>query len=371
LSRRLLSPALLLVSATLFLGAQVPNLFVLAPRFLHTIGRDEAEIGVVMGAFNLASLASMPLVGWLTARVGHARLLAAGCLVCATGALVFDLGYTADPALAGFILGRALQGLGFACVLVGAGSYVAETAPVDRLAQALGIAGVLTLCAQAVGPAVGELACSLGGWHWLFRTAAICGLLGALPALLLPAIAASPPLPGAGGRSPWPILVATGLAGAGFGSVWSFLAAYTEEVGIAEVTSFFVPYVVAAISTRLFLGRLPDVVGRRQAATPALAAHGAVLVWMATLSSTRQLIAIGACFGLAHGVYYPTLQALVVERGRDRSRAIARSSFAFTVGQVSAAYGLGVVARATSYPVVYLVTGGASVIAAAIVWRRG
>ena len=81
------TPWLLIVSITLFLGAMVPNLFVLAPRFLGARGYDEAAIGWIMGAFNLCSLVVYPLIGWGTTRIGHARVLALGNAVFGTAPL--------------------------------------------------------------------------------------------------------------------------------------------------------------------------------------------------------------------------------------------------------------------------------------------
>ena len=355
----------MLVSITLFLGAQVPNLFVLAPRFLAHAGHDEQEIGVVMGTFNVASLLAMPLVGWLPARWGHARVLASGCVLAAAGAVVFD----AASGLPGYVAGRAFQGFGFAGVLVGAASYVAATAPVERLGEALGVSGVLTLTAQAVGPVVGKLVLLTGDWHWVFRTGAAAGLAGAAFALALPAAprggdeATSIPV------SARAILAATVLAGIGFGAIWSFIADYAPRAGVGDANWFFVPYVVAAVSTRLFLGTLSDRIGRREAAAPALVGHALILVVMAFASAPWAAVIVGLVYGLCHGVYYPTLQAFVVERsGGRRSRAVAAFTFAFGVGIVIAAFGLGAVAEAAGYRAIYAIAAAAGAAAAALVW---
>lgn len=86
-------------------------------------------------------------------------------------------------------------------------------------------------------------------------------------------------------------------------------------------------------------------------ARPALVGHALALIGISQLGVTWHLIAIGAIYGLCHGVYYPALQALVVERaGGARSAAIAASTFAFGLGLVAAAFGLGPVARAWGYP---------------------
>ena len=351
--------------ATLFLGAMVPNLFILTSRFLGQRGYDKAEIGLVMAGFSVTSLAMMLVTGRLTARLGHARTLALGCAVTALGAAVF---LVADDA-AGFFVGRAIQGIGFSAVLVGAAAYVAETAPLTRLGEALGVSGVLTLAAQAAGPAIGEAIVPLG-WDVLFGAGVGFGLAGAVVALTLPPARRHEAAAAAPASSGWAILVAGGLAGVGFGAIWTFLADYLPEVGIGHTTWFFVPYVAAAISTRLFLGDLSDRIGRRQAAAPSLAGHALMLLAMAVVSEPWHLVGIGLVYGFCHGVYYPTLQAMLVERsGGKRSRAVAAATFAFGAGVIVASVGLGPVAREFGYPAIYPIASLAGVVAAVLVAR--
>jgi MFS family permease len=355
------------VMATLFLGSMVPNLFVIAPRYLGVRGFDEQEIGVVMSAFNLTALAVLPGIGWLVARFGHARVLSLGSLVCAAGAAVF---WMSSDAI-GFTLGRALQGIGFSAVLVGAAAYVAETAPLARMGEALGLSGVLTLAAQAAGPALGEALLPLG-WETVFGAAVVGGVAGAAVALALPPARRVDPAAIEAPTRAAAILTATGLAGVGFGAIWIFLADYTRQVGIERTSWFFTPYVVAAISTRLVLGRLADRIGRRQAAVPALAGHALILLVMVPLEAAWQLVVVGIVYGLCHGIYYPTLQAMVVERsGGRRSRAVAASTFAFGFGIIVAGFGLGAVARAWSYQAIYPVASAAGLVAVALVVRGG
>lgn len=363
---KLLTRALGVVMATLLLGMMVPNLFVLTPRLLGARGYDEQEIGLVMTAFTLTSIASYPFVGWLASRLGYARTLALGCLVGASGAAVF----LAADTLPLYALGRALQGAGGGLVLVGGASYVAETSPLERMGQALGVAGVLTLAAQAVGPALGEALVPLG-WDVVFLTGLGCGVAGAAVALTLPPARPHPEDVVAPASSAASLLAATGLASVGFGAIWSFLADYVRQVGLERTTWFFVPYVAAAIATRVFLGHLSDRIGRRRAAVPALLGHAAILLVMWRLAAAWHLVVVGLVYGLCHGIYYPTLQAMIVERsGGRRSRAIAASSFAFGFGVVAASFALGVVARRWGYPVIYPIASACGVAAALLSARR-
>lgn len=364
---KLLSLPMLLIAAVLFMGALVPNLFVLAPRFLAQNGYDEQQIGIVMGGFNIAVLAITLVAGRITELLGHRLVAVGGCVVAGVGCILFD----AAGSTAGYVVARAIQGAGFAAVLVTAASYVAEIAPPGRLAQALGISGVLTLASQAVGPFFGELLEGLAGWHWVFVSGAVGGGIGALIALFLPRADRSETAVTPGSLSAFPILLAIGFAGFGFGSVWTFLADYTDRVGVGEVTPFFAPYVLAAIATRIFFGHLADRLGRRTVAVPALLVHALALLLLSQLASLWQLVATGSLFGLAHGFYYPALQAMVVERSPvSAARAIAAATFAFGFGITASAFGLGALAKALSYSPIYLVAAGAGVVAAGIVATR-
>jgi len=366
-SRRLLTVPLVLISATLFLGALVPNLFLLAPRYLAGRGYDEQQIGIVMGSFNVASLLLTPLIGRLIERFGHRPVLLCGCAIAAAGCLAFDQA----SGTVTYAAARATQGIGFASILVGSASYVAEIAPPTRLAQALGIAGVLFLCSQAFGPFVGEVIEHAAGWRAVFWAGALGAGAGASVAAVLPPANAPEPGGDAGRVSAWPVLFAIALAGFGFGAVFTFLADYADRADVGAVTPFFLPYVIAAIGVRVLFGDLPDRFGRRVVAVPALLCHTLALALMAGLETRWQLMVNGALFGVAHGFYYPTLQAMVVERAAGaRSRAIASSTFAFGAGIVTSAFALGALAKAFDYPIIYLVAAVAGLASALVVWAR-
>ncbi|MEZ4403466.1 MAG: MFS transporter [Kofleriaceae bacterium] len=362
--RRLWSPAMVRVTVTLLLGAGVTNLFVIAPRFLGARGYDKRDIGVVMGAFGLASLLMSTQVARWIARVGFKGVIASGCALAAVGAAVFATSST----MAGFAAARALQGLGMSALMIGAAAYVAESTPPAKLGQALGAAGVLTLVAMAVGPALAQLIHDHAGWAAVWWAGVASGLAAlAVAAGLPPVTPHDHPLPLAAGGA-GPTLVATSLAGVGFGTIWTFLADYGPRVGAPTVTGFFLAYVAAAVSTRLGLGSLSDRFGRRAVVAPALLGHAVALAGMAGLGAGWHLYVIGALYGLCHGLYYPAMQALVVEQSGGRpSGAIGVSTFAFGLGQVVAAFGLGPVARAWGYPAIYLVGAGAGVVAAGLI----
>lgn len=356
-----------------WLGAHAPNLLVLLPRHLRALGMAEAGIGSAMGAYHLAALLAMPSVARISDRWGRRAPVLLGLLVCGVACAAMELAHS-WPA---FVVTRALAGVGWAGVLVGAAVYTAELAPPGRLAEALGIAGVLTLVAMAVGPSVGEMIVGRGGFAPLFVTAAALCAVGVAVSFALPVwppgvtavAAAGPP-----GRSLLfdaplrrPLLVAF-LVAAGFGAIVSFLADHTALLGIRGVAPFFNAYVVLAILARLVCGSWADRFGRLRVVIPSLAGQALSLAGLAALGASWHLVPAGALFGFTHGLYYPALQALFVERAPPprRARALASFNFAFSGGIAVSALLNGVVAQRFGYRAVYLVCASAALVSASL-----
>jgi MFS family permease len=322
-----------------------------------------------MGAFPLASILAMPATAQLSDRLGRRAPIFAGMILCGLGcaAMIFA------GSLSAFVLARVAAGVGWAGVLVGGSIYATELAPAGRLAQALGIAGILTLVAMAVGPSLGELLVTRWSFEVLFAVAAALCAAGAGVAAALP------------GRTPTMAaahrgrglsfdrvlrlpLTVTFLVSAGFGAIVSFLADFTALAGAGGVAGFFNAYVALAILARLAGGSWSDRFGRLRVILPSLVGQALALAGLALLSSGWQLIPAGALFGFTHGMYYPALQALTVERVAParRARTVASYNFAFSGGIAASALLNGLIAERFGYRAVYLVCASAALVSAAL-----
>jgi MFS family permease len=230
---------------------------------------------------------------------------------------------------------------------------------------------------MAVGPSVGELIVARGGFQPLFITAAALCAAGAFVAWALPvwppgvtAVAAAgpkglglvfdPPL-----RRP---LLVTFLVSAGFGAIVSFLADYTALLGIGGVAPFFNAYVPLAILARLGCGSWADRFGRLRVIVPSLVGQALALGALAAIGAGWHLIPAGALFGFTHGLYYPALQAVAVERAAAprRARAVASFNVAFSGGMAASALINGLVAQRFGYRAVYLVCASLVLLSAAL-----
>jgi len=250
---------------------------------------------------------------------------------------------------------------------------VADLAPRERLGQALGLSGASMLVMNAIAPAIAEPLATIAGWPVVFALAATAAVVSAVLAATVaepPAVAA----PARGGllavlRRPFAMHYALviALAGVAFGAVFTFQQPFALALGRSQVGGFFVAYASAAILVRVGFGHLPERVGPHRAALAALVLYALVVVAMAGLRPWM-IEPLGALFGLAHGVFYPTMNAIAFSAvGRDeRGRIMAVFTGAFSFGMWAGATLLGVVAARYGYPTVFVVAASGVTVAVAV-----
>ncbi len=333
--------------------------FFLLPKFMTVeLAAGPDEIGSVTAAFYLTAVLLGPWMGTVVDRRGRRRFLTAGALLQAAAAFGFVTVDSVGPLLYAL---RMLQGAAFAMAFVAGSALAVDEAPPDRLALALGIFGLTMLSNNAIAPVLVEEIGQRAGWGPAFAMASAMGLLAALLSLRVPDRARPAPdveIPGLFAVATRPgaprMWLVVGLAGAAFGVMFTFSQPFAIQLGIENVRSFFVAYTAAALSVRLGLGPFTDRLGRRRVSLAALALYALTTAAAAQLGHLG-LAAVGAAFGLAHGIFYPTFNALAVEQSgeHERGKAMALFNGAFNVGYMCGVFGLGLVAARVGYPPVF------------------
>jgi predicted MFS family arabinose efflux permease len=335
--------------------------FLLLPKLLAVgCGANAREIGFVMAAFGVVSLATIPVVGPTVARLGRRRTLIVANLLLAGSALAFVLVTRAGLAAA---LLRGLHGVAWSLFFAAGMSLVADTAPPARLGQAIGLFGGASLAMNAIAPAVAEPIAAHFGGKPVFVLSAAMALAGAWFCRRLPAGVASvgssapanSPRPSAPELLPvFVVLAVGGLAAAG---MFTFVAPFALGHGIATVRGFFIAYTVTALGVRLGGARLTDWAGHRRSALAGGVGYGAVVVVMG-LWGPSHLALIGAAFGVAHGIVFPAVMALILQGASSavRPRLLALANGAINLGIVGVGL-LGAAAGHLGYPAVFVATG--------------
>jgi MFS family permease len=306
----------------------------------------------------------MPAIARLVDAGGRGRLMTIGTLLTAGTSLCFVFVDTIGPLL--FVL-RILQGLGFALAFNAAATLVADGAPPARLGQAIGLFGVAMLCTNALAPAVAEMIADRFGYDPVFILAGGSAALAAVltrfvsePARASDAALESKFRPSKRRltRSEWSVFVVASLAGVALGSVFTFSQPFALSLGMNKVSGLFIAYTIAAILVRLTAGTLADRFGRRRVSAASLVVYAGFVTATAAMQP-GMLEVVGLGIGLAHGIFYPALNAFALERcpPEQRGRVMTYYNGAFNAGWGSSVLCLGFVAEWAGYPVIFVFTG--------------
>src|SRR6266853_69590 len=136
-------------------GAVLPAL---APHVRTDLGGSDRTVGFVIGTFSAVALCSRLFAGRLADRRGRKRALLIGLCSCALAGVAYFL----PLGIGGMYLGRALQGIGEACLYTRAAAWTVEVAGVQRSARALGFLSTGIWGGLTAGPLIGQV---LGTFH--------------------------------------------------------------------------------------------------------------------------------------------------------------------------------------------------------------
>ncbi|MBB5959601.1 EmrB/QacA subfamily drug resistance transporter [Saccharothrix tamanrassetensis] len=131
------------------------------------------EVQWVVIAYLLATTTLVVGVGRLGDLVGRRRLLLGGIAAFTLATLLCGLA----PNLPLLVAGRALQGVGAACMMALTMAFVGETVTEDRTGRVMGLLGTMSAVGTALGPSLGGALIALFGWRAIFLVGVPLGLL--------------------------------------------------------------------------------------------------------------------------------------------------------------------------------------------------
>lgn len=354
----------LLAYLALFLVGTGNQFFVLYPLYLKECGKDDLHIGFLMGMNALGAFLARPMVGNLLDRYGRRFFIVSGSLAASISIILYTVPSTSDAYLAAL---RFCHGLFYAVFFTGIFTWVADYSPGQRLAEGIGILGTAGLSSIASGPYLGEhvLMFSHGDYRLFYLAAVVLTLGGCGAASLLKDCRKSAGEPGVGFfgllRRADILAAVFGsiLFGAGTGVTSNFMAAYARSINMASVSGFFVCYALASVVTRLFAGRGADRLGRVTLAVPGLILLGVGQIMLVSREDIPWLYLVGLLMGCGHGIVYPALNALTLERaGRnDRGAGSALFNASSDAGYSGGSILFGSIAGRTDYGTTFRLSG--------------
>ncbi len=365
---RLLTRPFLLASTSHFLHALAFNLYLHLSGFLMTIGATETAIGLIFGATGAAAILTRPPMGRVMDLRGRRVLIRAGGLlhvvVCALYLTVHVVGLW-------LTLVRVAHGVAEAMLFTSLFAFASDIVPASRRIEGIALFGISGMLPVSLGSVLGDLllrhagGASASSYRLLFAASVVLAT-GALVASLP---LAEPPRE-VGGAPPRGMLAAFSQRDLGplwFGGAifatcitapFTFFATFVMTEHLAPAGLFFSCYSLAAISLRLFFGRLPERFGPKAVLLPAM---GAVAVGLFALVFARTPLTIGLAgviAGMGHGFTFPILLGMLVTRARPAERGAALAIFTalFDVGALLGNPLFGVVVRGLGYRAMFAVS---------------
>jgi MFS family permease len=316
-------------------------LFLILSVYVKALGGSDAQVGAVMGGAGLSALIAIPAVALLVDRYGRRPFMIAGGLCAVVGSLIFVL---LDYLSVWFFVARVVQGVGFALYSNASLTLLADLLPADRRAKGVGFFGLAGNTAIAIGPPIAEAiveatGATQGSYRLVFALASALAIGGAIMSLKVH----EPPKPrGSLALRPWrradawamrePTFLAL-IQGAGFGVLVTFVPAYAQASGVI-FTTFFLAYTTTVVLARTLGGRLVDAPDRHRLVTPFLLLGTVAILVVAVRAGAATFVASGVLFGFAHGVLYPVLTALAIDKARPehRGKSVGLFSLGFALG---------------------------------------
>jgi MFS family permease len=373
---RLFTRPFVFVSLASFGSGMAYALFLHFSGYLAGLGASDIQIGFIYAATAVASIAMRPLLGSVMDRHGRRPVILVGNVLN----VVFILLYLTVTSIGPWVYAvRIGHGVAEAMLFSALFTYGTDVVPVSRRTEGIALFGVAGLLPIGVAGIVGDVVLSIAGFRELFLTAAAFAVATFLLSLPLPE--RRPELePGVSPIGFWkivamrrllPIWWMIGSFSAVLTAYFVFIRRYVDDTGIGSVGLFFSTYVALAILERIFLGWLPDRVGRMRVLYPSLAAMVIGFFVLAGAGTWIGVAIAGALCGAGHGFTFPILTAMLVDRAPDSDRGSAMSFFTalFDVGTLIGGPILGAIIDTAGWGPMFTVSGATLALAGVVFWR--
>jgi MFS family permease len=373
-------PFFVAMTASFLLFFSFLAMFPTSPLYVSTVGGSSADNGLATWVFALAALLTRPLAGFLADRWGRKPVLVIGAVFFGGGPALHALTSNVPSLLAV----KVFNGIGLGCFSPAYQAFVADLLPADRYGTGLGLANIASSIAMIVAPLFGEWMVEMFDFRPSFLVFGAIGGLGFLTVSLLPGRnGAFTRQPSSDGGGPGEALRHYGvrigalwmmLLGVPFGAFTTFLPLLASTRDLDGVGLAFSAYALGGTLARPLAGFVVDRWDSYGVTLIAFVLVGLSAIGLAAVVEGWALMGLSALFGMGFGSATAALDAIVQssvqESLRGGAAAVQYAAFDTLVG--FGTLGLGLVADAAGYGVMYGVVSGVvlvGVVVGGLAWR--
>ena len=345
------------VFAVFFFSAAFQSLTPTLPIYLTRLGSNEREIGLLIGIFAVASLASRLFVGGALLKYREKSVMMVGALLSAITFLASIVFRPFWP----FLMIRVLQGVALACMGTAAIAAIINVIPLAYRARAVGYLMLAPSLALAVAAPLGMFVINQYSFTLLFLSGAglaVCALFaswtvkGQVVATSNKASSAHPAS-----------LINLKIIAPAFttfvqlfvwGSVSAFFPLYAIQCGVTNPGHFFSAMAIMIFAGRMFGGKIMDTCNKEKLIATFIPAMVVILIVLSLSKTLPMFILLGALWGMGVAFFIPMALAYALEcSGSSDGAAVgtfrAISDLGFGLGPVV----MGVIIPRTGYPLMF------------------
>ena len=330
-----------------------------APIYFKSLGSDESEVGILVGAMGIAALISRFFVGAILTRRSEKRVLLFGTALSASALLACIVFRPFWPL---FVV-MASQGIAFASAHTAAFTYAVKTVSVVRRGQGLSYFTLATYFAMALAAPLGIFLVNRYDFTVFFLTFAslcVCSFFFSLGARGESALRVSE----RNRRSHGPRLVETKAIAPGiaaflqmfvYGALAAFLPLYALGCGVKNPGLFFTASALVTVAGRAFGGRILDTWKKEKMIVILILIMMAAMIILSFSKSLWMFIFVGSLFGTGLAFFMPASLAYTLEySGSSNGPAVATFNASYDLGIALGPAVMGLIVPFTGYPGMFL-----------------
>ncbi len=342
----------------------------LLPIYIKMVGGNISLAGLVVSVYTLAALISRPFFAVVIDKYGRKPILISGFALIIIGCFA----YRFITVIGILILFRVVHGIGYSAGSNAAGTIMSDVVPKERRAQGVGYYGFVTAASLALGPAFGLTIMKSTDVKTAFTVAAVLAAFGFIASFFV-SYEKKDDIKGLGKsgnnesvkpetkkkfnigyeKTAMPAALVMIFIAFAYAGIVTFLAAHMGQLGLEEISLFFIIYAVVLLITRLVVDKITKSREISVVLIPGIVLMMAGFLLLATGKAMPVFLCAAVLYAIGYGAVQPTLYAISISSCEPRRRGAANSTFfsAMDLGIGLGALAWGFVSQRFGYSAIY------------------
>ena len=303
---------------------------------------SKIQVGVVVGAYTIASVLVRPFSGFALDKFGRRTIFLSALIIYS---LLFA-GYLVAITITSIILLRFAQGLTWGFTTVSGSTIAIDNIPASRRGEGIGYFALSTTLGMSVGPIVGLYICHQWGYIAMFVSGCIISFISLACAYavhfrkrFLVGKRIQLNLNNLFEKNSVRPSINVFITMIAYGGLLSFIALYGREIGIQNSSLYFLIFSIGIAAARITAGKVFDRKGPGKIITLCLILLIIGFPVLALAKNELLFYLSAIIIGFGNGVIFPTFQSMVNNLAESKNRGIANSTL-YTAVDLGMGFGM-------------------------------